>query len=75
MQNVQTSDPYMTAFAKTFTVHRKTGSKILQKHFDQSSYRTLYSYDEKNGIWHPNNKFNLLQNELLDDVYQLLVKE
>ncbi len=60
---------------KSFVVHRKTGTKIIQKHFDTSTYRTLYTYNEKNESWETNDRFLKLQYELLDDVYRLLVKE
>ena len=75
MRDAHTVDRYMTEFQKSFKVHRKTGTKILQKHFFTSTYRTLYSYQSIHDKWLPNERFKLLQYELLPDAYRLLVKE
>ena len=75
MTDDNTSVEYLREFEKTFTIHRKTGSKVIQQFYDQSTYRAIYSYSEEVDKWELNQRFRELQYEFLNESYRLLVKE
>jgi|GEM_PF-6874049 len=75
MADVRTRDRYLDEHAFTYTIQRKTGSKIIQRYFDDSAYETLFTFDDQTETFVPNERFKQLMHELLDDTFRLLVKD
>lgn len=58
---------YFEKYAITLKVNREKGKDILRRYFNNDDFSILF--ENENGIWLPNKKFNLLKFNYLEDVF------
>lgn len=70
--DLQNREKYYEKYKKTVTIDRVKGKSILKKYLNSEGFSILY---QKGGeLWLPNENFNKLKFEKLNDVFSELTK-